>query len=133
MAFTERILRYCLSGGIVALVFSVAVILAVNVLPRVGPVGASVIAFFVTLPVGYAVHCHVTYPDAAHEQNAAVVRWRRFITANIGSFVVATVGMAFITQVLHASYLWGIALNWICVPTMNFVVYLWWVFRERST
>jgi hypothetical protein len=39
--------------------------------------------------------------------------------------------MAIVTDVFHASYLWGIALNWVMIPIMNFLIYLYWVFDLR--
>ena len=56
----------------------------------------------------------------------------RFVITNLGGFVVATGGMALVTDVLHASYLWGIALNWVCIPGINFLIYLYWVFNVGS-
>ncbi len=128
----EQILRYGIAGSTVAVLFSGAVIVLVHVLPAAGPIGASMLAFCLIQPVGYLVHRLVSFPDAGttvHEQNKSRLR---FVIVNLGGFVIVTGGMALVTDVFHASYLWGIALNWALIPAMNFVIYLIWVFNVQS-
>jgi putative flippase GtrA len=90
------------------------------------------IAFCLIQPVGYAVHRMISYPDAGREPDETARSRLRFVVTNLGGFVVAIGGMALVTSVLHQSYLWGIVLNWVFIPGMNFVIYLYWVFRVRS-
>lgn len=128
----ERIFRYGISGGAIALLFSVSIIGLVRFLPAVGPVGASLIAFCIAQPFAYATHRMVTYPDASSAPDEKSARRVRFVITNLGGLVVATGGMALVTRVLHSSYLWGIALNWVCIPGINFLIYLYWVFNVGS-
>jgi hypothetical protein len=127
----ERVLRYGISGCTVASLFTLAVIALVNFVPAAGPVGASMIAFCAVQPIGYGVHRLVSYPDARAKPGEHVKQPVRFLVANAGCFVVATGGMAIVTDVFHASYLWGIALNWAMIPVINFLIYLYWVFDLR--
>jgi hypothetical protein len=122
--------RYGVSGGSVAVVFSLAVVVLVRFAPAVGPVAASMIAFCLVQPIGYVVHRTISYPDA--RPGGTMDRRLRFVLTNVAGFVIATGGMAVITGIFHESYLWGIALNWALIPAANFMIYLCWVFNVRS-
>jgi hypothetical protein len=132
MRLTERTLRYGASGCTVAVLFSLAVVALVRLVPAAGPVGASVIAFWLIQPVGYAVHRMISYPDASLQLPEKAGSRLRFVITNLGGLVIASGGMALVTDVFHQSYLWGIALNWLLIPAINFVIYLYWVFRVQS-
>lgn len=127
-----RIIRYGVSGVTISLFFSLAVIGFVRLSPRIGPVGATVLAFCVVQPIGYVIHRVVTFPDAAVGGARTRASLLRFFATNIGSLALATGGMAIVTGVLKASYLWGVALNWMLLPAINFTIYLFWVFKIRS-
>jgi putative flippase GtrA len=129
MRMTERVVRYGVSGGSVAVVFSLAVVVLVRFAPAVGPVGASMIAFCLVQPIGYVIHRSISYPDAMGDK---FDRRLRFVLTNGAGFVIATGGMAMVTGVFHESYLWGIVLNWALIPAANFMIYLCWVFNVRS-
>jgi putative flippase GtrA len=128
----ERILRYGVSGCTVAVLFSLGVVAFVHLVPAVGPVGASMIAFCLIQPIAYAVHRLISYPDAGLEPDEAAKSRLRFLVTNLAGFLIAIGGMALVTEVFHQSYLWGIVLNWVLIPGMNFVIYLFWVFGVRS-
>jgi putative flippase GtrA len=131
MAFVERILRYGFAGGLISAVFTSLVVLLVHLLPALGPVGASMLAFCLTQPIGYMIHRSITYPDAGPAQAHKSGRWLRFLVTNVIGLTVSSGAMALATHVYHASYLWGIALTWALIPAMNFVIYLTWVFNIR--
>lgn len=131
MRLIERILRYGISGCIVAALFSLAVVALVRLLPAIGPVGAGIIAFCLAQPIGYATHRMISYPDAGLEPDETAKSRVRFVVTNLVGFVIATGGMALMTGILHRSYLWGIALNWALIPGANFAIYLFWVFNVR--
>jgi hypothetical protein len=132
MRLIERILRYGASGCTVAVLFSLAVVALVRLVPAAGPVGATIVAFCLIQPIGYAVHRMISYPDASLEPHEKAKSQIRFVVTNLGGFVITVGGMALVTDVFHESYLWGIALNWLLIPGMNFVIYLYWVFRVQS-
>lgn len=123
--FVARIVRYGVVGTAISLVYTLAVVLLVDGLHVPSPTVASVLAFAVMLPVAYLAHRDVTFRAAARDPAQA---WRFAITTTT-SFMVATAGMYVLTAVLGRSYLLGIALNWVLIPTANFAVYLIWVFR----
>jgi putative flippase GtrA len=79
MRLIERILRYGISGCIVAALFSLAVVALVRLLPAIGPVGAGIIAFCLAQPIGYATHRMISYPDAGlnqmRQRQAEFVSW----------------------------------------------------------
>jgi putative flippase GtrA len=132
MRLVERILRYGVSGCTVAVLFSLTVVALVRLLPATGAVGASAIAFCLIQPVGYAVHRMISYPDSSVQLHEKAASRLRFVITNLGGFVIAIGGMALVTDVFHQSYLWGIVLNWLLIPGLNFVIYLYWVFRVQS-
>jgi len=128
----ERIVRYGFSGVLISLAFSLGVIGFVYILPQIGPVGASVLAFCVVQPIGYLIHRTLSFPDANLVATQTKASFGRFILTNLASLIVAAGGMALVTNVLRASYLWGIALNWVLIPSTNFLLYRFWVFKVRS-
>jgi len=124
----ERIVRYGLSGSLVSLVYSLGVFGFVQILPAIGPVGASILAFCLVQPIGYAIHRTFTFPETYRGASEARPGLRRFILTNLVSLAIAAGGMAFVTDVLRAPYGWGIALNWILIPCSSFLLYRFWVF-----
>ena len=128
MTIYTRVLKYAAVGVAVSMLYSLMVMLLVDQGGMASPTLASALAFAAILPVAYAAHRGVTFSDAAHDPLAS---WR-FTGSTTASFVVATGGMYLATDVLARSYLLGIALTWVLIPTMNFLVYLVWVFRVGS-
>jgi putative flippase GtrA len=128
----ERIVRYGFSGVLVSLSFSLGVVGFVHLLPQIGPVVASILSFCVIQPIGYLIHRTLTFPDTDLVATPTRTSLGRFILTNLASLAVAAGGMAVVTDVLHASYFWGIALNWVLIPSTNFLLYRFWVFKVRS-
>jgi putative flippase GtrA len=131
MILFERILRYGISGCLVSVVFSGLVVVLVRGGAAIGSVGDSMLAFCLVQPIGYLTHCTITYPDASLEGAQKPRSWMRFLLTNALGLAVTAAAMALVTHVYHASYLWGIALTWVLIPAMNFVLYLTWVFKIR--
>jgi hypothetical protein len=104
----------------------------VHALPEFGATGDAAIAFLLVQPIGLLLHGTITYPETGQARIHLPKIGRRFVLTNTAGFIVATGGMALITTVLHDSYLWGIALAWVLVPAMNFVIYLLWVFSPAT-
>ena len=123
-----RLMRYGLVGVGVSLFYSSVVIVIMSLRVAVSPTLASVIAFFLTMPVGWLAHRSLSFGDRPFDNFQPL----RFAVTNGGSFVVAVGGMYVINGLAGYSYLYGIAWNWMIIPTMNFIVYLFWVFRESS-
>ncbi|HWU54331.1 MAG TPA: GtrA family protein [Rhizomicrobium sp.] len=128
----ERVFRYGVSGVLVSIICSLGVVGFVHILPQIGPVGANILAFCAVQPIGYVIHKTFTFPDTDIESQGGYSGLRRFILTNLASLAVSTAGMALVTNVLRASYLWGIALNWVLIPSTNFLLYRFWVFKVRS-
>jgi putative flippase GtrA len=124
-------MRYGCVGLSLALLYSLTVIACVRF---VDPTAASVIAFFVTLPIGYLAHNSISFYDSRNDAFQPL----RFAVTTAASFVISVGGMYWITEVAGRSYLLGIAWNWLTIPAINFLIYLFWVFqvagkRERAT
>ena len=124
-AFLRCVRRYGSVGLSVSLCYSFATIACVHF---VDPTIASVIAFIVTLPIGYLAHKRITFSDSSHDAFQPV----RFAVATAASFVLAVGGMYWITEIAGRNYIFGIAWIWFIIPTMNFVLYLLWVFRATG-
>jgi len=120
-----RVVRYGFAGLAISIVYSLAVVVLVAGLHVAGPTAASVIAFILVLPIGYVTHRRVTFLDAVPDPLMPL----RFAVTTAASFGVAIGGMYVVTDVLGKSYLLGIALNWLVIPAMNFLIYCLWVFR----
>jgi putative flippase GtrA len=127
-ALFERILRYGVTGGLVSAVFSLLVMILVKVAPAIGPVGSSAAAFCLVQPIGYIAHRMITYADLRIEGAQMRRSWLRFLLTNMLGLAMTMGAMALVTRSFHASYLWGIALIWVTIPAMNFIIYLTWVF-----
>jgi putative flippase GtrA len=123
--FVERILRYGVVGLIVSVAYSLAVVLAVGWLPTHDPTLASGLAFAVMLPIAYLGHRYVAFFDAARDPFQPL----RFAVTTSSTFLIAVGGMYLVTEILGRSYLLGIALNWALIPAVNFLFYVFWVFR----
>jgi putative flippase GtrA len=129
MPLFERIVRYGVAGVLVSVVYALLVIAIVHALPKFGPVGDTAIAFLLAQPVGLLLHGTITYPETGQARIHLPKIGLRFVVTNTMGFAISIGGMALVTSILHDSYLWGIALTWAVIPAMNFVIYLFWVFR----
>ena len=123
-----RVLRYGIMGTSVALVYSVTIVLLVDAFGIRNATLASVLAFVILQPLAYLAHRQVTFFDSSRDAMEPV----RFSITTATSFLVTTFGMYVVTEILHWSYLFGIALNWLVIPAMNFLIYLIWVFRPAE-
>ncbi len=124
--FLGRVIRYGIVGVTVAVLFSLAIMALVPLVRPLSPTVATVIAFCLTLPVGFWLHRGFSFADRAGGEGQGL----RFTLTNISSFLISVGGMYVVTEIFRASYLWGIAWTWLAVPTVNFGVYMLWVFRH---
>jgi putative flippase GtrA len=126
-ALVLRVVRYGGVGLAISLIYSLAVIAAVHALHPIGPTMASVLAFGVVLPMSWLAHGRISFGDRARD----ALQPLRFALSTTASFIVAVGGMYWITEIAGRSYLLGIAWNWLIIPAVNFVAYMFWVFRNR--
>jgi putative flippase GtrA len=124
----RRIIRYGFSGLTVSIFYSLAVIGCVSAFRAVSPTAASIIAFLLTLPFGYLTHGRISFSDRPFD----TLQPLRFVVSTSASLVIAVGGMYWITEVAGRSYLLGIAWNWLTIPAMNFLIYIFWVFPARN-
>ncbi len=123
--FLLRVLRYGVIGVGNSIVYSLCVLFLVDELNVHSATLASVLAFAAVLPAAYLAHRRVTFFDAASDSS----QLPRFLTSTGAAFLIATGGMYVVTEIYARSYLIGIILNWILIPPINFLIYLFWVFR----
>ena len=121
----RRVLVYGCVGVAVSLFYSLAVIAFVTFFHPISPTLASVAAFAVTLPVAYLAHARVSFSDSRYDNFQPL----RFAITTATSFALNVGGMYVITEVAGRSYLLGIAWNWLSIPVINFLIYIFWVFR----
>ena len=124
-ALLERAIRYGGVGVFISVLYSLAVVAAVRFLHPISPTLASILAFVIVTPVAYLAHGRVTFPDRPYDHLQPL----RFAFSTTTSFVVAVGGMYWITEIAGRGYLLGIAWNWLTIPVMNFLTYMFWVFR----
>jgi putative flippase GtrA len=120
-----RVLRYGGVGLALSMIYSLAVIVAVRV-TWLGPMMASVVAFAIVLPISWFGHGTISFGDRARDAFQPL----RFVLSTSATFVVAVGGMYWITEIAGRSYLLGIAWNWLVIPATNFLVYMFFVFRN---
>jgi len=121
----ERILRYGCVGIATSLLYSILVIVCIHVFQTISPTIVSLLAFIFAIPFSYAAHRLVTFEDRPHDAFQPL----RFVVSTAMSFLVAVGGMYWITEVAGKSYLFGVMWNWLVIPVMNFILYMYWVFR----
>jgi len=121
----RRVMRYGCVGLAISLLYSVVVIACMRVLHPISPTAASVVAFLTTLPISYLAHGRVSFSDRPYDTFQPL----RFAFSTLTSFIVAVGGMYWITEIAGRSYLLGIVWNWLIIPAMNFLAYMFWVFR----
>ena len=128
-ALLRRVLRYGCVGVAVSLLYSLAVIACMQVLSPIRPITASIVGFIVVVPVAYLAHGWVSFSDRPFDTFQPL----RFAVSTTTSFIVAVGGMYWITEIAGRSYLLGIAWNWLIIPAMNFLTYMFWVFRAARS
>jgi SAM-dependent methyltransferase/putative flippase GtrA len=111
------------------LLFTGLVVAMLESWPLLDPVVASVVAFIVILPFAYTAHRYFSFAGHEHADGTLV----RFVVITSLSFATAVGAMYLVTTRFHAPYYWGIALNWLLIPVVNYIVYLLWVFRRRAS
>jgi putative flippase GtrA len=126
---TRRVLIYGCVGLAVSIFYSLAVIGCVALLHPISPTLASIVAFVVTVPGAYLAHAKVSFSDRAYDRLQPL----RFALSTTTSFIVSIGGMYWITEVAGRGYLFGIAWNWLTIPAMNFLSYVFWVFRAAGS
>lgn len=126
MQLLVRFITYGAVGAVISLLYSAAVVLFVDGLGFRSAVAASGLAFALTLPLSFLAHKHVTFRHAPFDPRQP----GRFALMAVSSFLMAVIGMYVITDLLRLSYLFGILLTWVLIPSVNFVVGQLWIFRD---
>ena len=121
----QRVVRYGIVGVAISLIYSLGVIHLVSQLHMSNATLGSVLTFVAILPLAYAAHRYITFFDAGSDS----FQLARFVVTTVAGFLITTVGMYVITNVTKSSYLLAVALNWVVIPPMNFLIYFIWVFR----
>jgi putative flippase GtrA len=124
-ALLRRVLRYGCVGVAISLFYSLAVIVCMQMLNSISPTMASIVGFIIVVPVAYLAHGWFSFSDRPYDTFQPL----RFAVTTTTSFIIAVGGMYLITEIAGRSYLLGIAWNWLIIPTMNFLTYMFWVFR----
>ena len=125
----RRVFVYGCVGVVVSVFYSLAVVACVKLLHPISPTLASVLAFAISVPLAYLAHSKVSFSDSPYDKFQPL----RFVASTATSFILSIGGMYWITEVVGQSYLFGIAWNWIMIPAVNFISYMFWVFRTALT
>lgn len=126
-ALLRRIFRYGVTGLTISILYSLAVVLCVWLVPVLSPTWASVLAFVVIVPFSYQAHRGISFGDRASGRG----QQNRFYITTTSSFLVAVGGMYVITEIFALSFYFGILWNWMVIPASNFCIYNLWVFSGR--
>ena len=123
----ERLIRYVLVGGGVALFYSLLTAGMVSLWDVRDTVLASAIASLITMPVSYFVHRRITYVDAAHDP----AQWKRYSFLAASNFVINVGLMAAVGHLLWPYWI-ALVTGWIVVPIANHIINVLLVFRTKS-
>jgi putative flippase GtrA len=123
-----RLIRFSAVGIAVSILYTGLVVAAIDLLSFRSPSFASAAAFLLVQPVSFYAHRFVSFHDAQRDGRQLY----RFSATAITSFTLAVGGMKVVTEVWELSYLFGIALTWLLIPSTNFLVNSLWVFPLRS-
>jgi putative flippase GtrA len=91
------------------------------------PAIAISIATLMTMPVSFTIHRRITYADAPACQR----QWPRFVLLSLSSLVCGAAAMK-AAQAMHGSYWLGLAFAWVAIPTANYLMNAFYVFRVRT-
>jgi putative flippase GtrA len=123
----ERPIRFVLAGGFATLLYSGLTIGLVQSRMVPDPVHSSAIASVIAIPVSFLAHKVITFTDVRYEAG----QWRRYLVLAAANLAV-NVGLVRLGQIAAVSYTVMIAVGWILVPTINYVINALWVFRAHS-
>lgn len=118
--------RFGFIGGINAVVFFAGTWLGIKVLGW-SAVGASLLGYGLSMPVGFFGHRRVSFRSTGHPL-AEALRFGAVQAINIG-ITVAT--MAGVVDRLRLGWMWGGMGVVVLVPIANFVLARLWVFRRK--
>jgi putative flippase GtrA len=114
------------AGVAVSLGYTVTVILLVW-LGWLTPPIASAVSFALWTPVSYYAHRDFTFRFEG--ANAAAIV--KFTVAFVLKFI-ASAGVVYVAmEYFGAHYLFGVLMNWVIGPVINYLVLHFWVFRTR--
>lgn len=91
------------------------------------PAIAISIATLMTMPLSFWTHRRITYADAPRCQR----QWRRFVLLSLSSLACGAASMK-MAEAMHLSYWVGLAFAWIAIPSANYLVNAFYVFRVRT-
>jgi putative flippase GtrA len=120
-----RLLRYGIVGGAISALYVVLTALIIET-TSLRPVLASVAAFVASLPVAYWGHRHVTFGAAGYS-----TQFLRFAVTMTNAFVISSLSMLIVVDMLGASYIFALLATTVLVATINYTILGRWVFGGR--
>jgi putative flippase GtrA len=91
------------------------------------PMLASLVGFLVSAPCSYLGHWAITFG----RRHRFLQNLKRFAALSATSFIVAVPGMGLVADILHWSYLIGIAFSCFVAPLINYTILQLWIFSHR--
>ena len=128
-ASLRRVVVYGCVGAAVSLIYSLFVIVCIEMLRPMSPTVGSAVAFVISMPVAYLMHAKISFSDRSHDKFQPM----RFVLSTTASFMVSIGGMYWITEIAGRGYLFGVAWNWLMIPGLNFFTNSVWVFGTART
>ena len=124
--FIAQTMRYG-AVGVVASAIYTAITVFCREWAGFDPMLASLAGFVVSAPCSYLGHWAITFGRRhGFRQNL-----QRFAALSVTSFIVAVPGMGLVADILHWSYLIGIAFSCFIAPLINYTILQLWVFSHR--
>jgi putative flippase GtrA len=128
MSARLRIVRYGVIGASMSLIYAVLTAAFMEATSWTG-LQASMAAFCVSLPFAYLAHRHVTFASTGQ----ALPQFFRFAATMTNAFVVSSISMLAIVDVLGWHYVYALAVTTVSVALINYVVFSKWVFAAQHS
>lgn len=123
----ERVWRFLVVGGLMTLLYSgltAGLILSRLVEDRIL---ASLCASLATIPLSFLVHRRVTYRDTRYQRS----QWLRFGLIALTNLAI-NMGVMKGSEALGWPFWSALAVGWVLVPGVNYLLNAIWVFQTRT-
>jgi putative flippase GtrA len=119
------IARYLAVGGLVSFTYIALTTMMIEILGMTALVG-SIMGFGANLPIAYAGHYYITFQSSGKHSKQGP----RFLLTAATSFLVSSLAVIVVTELLEWHYSIALALTTLLIPVINFTVFRLWVFRS---
>jgi putative flippase GtrA len=123
-----RLFRYFIAGVAVSSGYTLTVVVLVDGLHLLQPTAASVTSFVLWTPASYVLQRDFTFNYSGPNASALA----KYGVSFLARMFVSGLAVHLATHYFFLHYLFGVFINWLVLPLINYVVLTAWVFRQRT-